>query len=331
MRVLVTGAAGFIGSHAVEALLEQGHSVVGLDNLESVRARTNLRVLAAHPCAQRFRFERMDVRDGASVRALCRAGRFDALIHLAAVVGVRASTEQAAHYVEVNVGGSLNVLEAAKDGGVSQVVFASSSSVYGSSDRLPMCETDPSDRPQSPYAASKRAVELLGASYHHLHGLHFTALRFFTVYGTRNRPDMFAHQVLDHIACGRPITLYHGGQLRRDWTYVTDIVKGIVAAAQCPLDYQIINLARGEDHSLNSFVGSIERASGLEAQVHYAPAPSADMKRTLASIDKARELLGYAPQLSLEAGARALWDWYRQSTSDRRCVRTINERIGRTT
>jgi UDP-glucuronate 4-epimerase len=315
MRVLVTGAAGFIGSHTVEALLERGDHqahVVGLDNLDSARARANLRVLAAHPHAQRFRFERGDVRDGASLRALCLAERFDVVIHLAALVGVRASAQQAARYVDVNVSGSLQLLEAARDGGVRHIVFASSSSVYGSSERLPLCETDACDRPQSPYAASKRAVELLGASYHHLHNMSFTALRFFTVYGPRNRPDMLAHQLLDRITRGQPITLFQqqGTDLRRDWTYVTDIVRGILAAAQRPLGYQIINLARGQDHSLHGFVRSIEQASGCRARIQYAHAPTTEMTRTRANIDKARELLGYDPVFDLAAGARALWAWH---------------------
>lgn len=310
MRVLVTGAAGFIGSHTVEALLEQGADVVGFDNLESAQARANLRVLAAHACAQRFRFQLGDVRDGSSLRALCRAERFDVLIHLAALVGVRASAEQAARYVDVNVGGSTNLLEAARVGGVQQIVFASSSSVYGSSHQLPLRETDPCDAPQSPYAASKRAVELLGASYHHMHRMHFTALRFFTVYGPRNRTDMLAYRLVDRIARGLPITLYQGGELRRDWTYVTDIVRGIVAAAQRPLGYQIINLGRGHDHCLHSFVASVERTSGCKARLEYAPAPTTEMTRTLASTDKARRLLGYVPVIDLDVGARALWAWY---------------------
>lgn len=310
MRLLVTGAAGFIGSHTAEALLDHGDEVVGMDNLESPQARANLRVLAAHPHAQRFRFELGDVRDGARLRALCCAERFDAVIHLAALVGVRASAEHAARYVDVNISGSVGLLDAAAAGGVRQFVFASSSSVYGSAAQLPLRETDRCDRPQSPYAASKRAVELLGATYHQLYNMHFTALRFFTVYGPRNRTDMLAYSLMQRIVRGQPTMLFQGGELRRDWTYIADIVSGIVAAARRPLGYQIINLARGQDHSLHEFVRSIEQASGCKARIEYAPAPTTEMARTIGSIEEAQQLLGYTPVFDLHAGARALWAWY---------------------
>ena len=313
-RVLVTGAAGFIGSHTVEALLERGDFVVGLDNFESCedprRKRRNVSELTQHASADRFVLCEADVRDADALGEVCQRYRFDAIVHLAALAGVRASIPQSRRYYDVNVNGSLVLLEAAKEHGVGSFVFASTSSVYGDSELRPFTESQACDRPLSPYAASKRAVELLGAAYHHLYRLHFTALRFFTVYGPRNRPDMMAYKLLESIVLGKRVPLYDRGRLRRDWTFVTDVARGVVAAVDCQLGYQVINLGRGDAVLLRDFVSTLEELSGGRANLVDEPAPAADMPHTHAHIEKARTLLGYTPATSVREGTHALWRWY---------------------
>lgn len=312
--VLVTGAAGFIGSHTVEALLDRGDKVVGLDNFERcedpLRKRRNLAELMCHANAERFELCEADVRDADAVQELCQRHRFDAIVHLAALAGVRASIRQSRRYFDVNVNGSLCLLEAARDLGVGSFVFASTSSVYGDSELRPFAESQACDRPLSPYAASKRAVELLGAAYHHLHQLNFVALRFFTVYGPRNRPDMMAHKLLESIVHGKRVPLYDRGNLKRDWTFVKDIARGVVAAVDCQLGYQVINLGRGDAVLLKDFVSTLEELAGARANLCDEPAPAADMPHTHAHIEKARALLGYVPHTDVREGARALWQWY---------------------
>jgi UDP-glucuronate 4-epimerase len=315
--VLVTGAAGFIGSHVVDALARRGDRVVGLDNFDAyydpARKRRNVAdVSAALPSPEAFELVEGDVRDRELVLRLFARCGFDAVVHLAALAGVRASIGQAAHYFDVNVGGTIHLLDASVEHHVAQFVFASTSSVYGDSSRLPFVENDACDRPLAPYPASKRSCELLGYSHHNLHGLSFTALRFFTVYGPRNRPDMMAHMLLESVSQGRPVALYEGGQLKRDWTFVGDIVAGVLAAVDRPLGYEIINLGRGEPVLLADFVAVVEELAGRKALLHDAPMPAADVRQTFANIDKAHCLLGYAPKVSVREGVARLWAWYQQ-------------------
>ena len=204
----------------------------------------------------------------------------------------------------------MNLLEAARGPGVGNFVFASTSSAYGNTKCLPFVETDPCDRPLAPYPGSKRAAELLGYTYHHLYGLNFTALRFFTVYGPRGRPDMMAYKVADNIMFNREVPLYNQGQIHRDWTYVDDIVQGVVAAADRPLGYEIINIGRGEPVLLADFVRLIEQRAGRPARLVPAPMPDTDMAYTYADISKARRLLGYDPHISVAEGVTRFWDWY---------------------
>jgi UDP-glucuronate 4-epimerase len=311
MRVLVTGAAGFIGSHLAEALLNRGDTVVGLDNFndyyDPAIKRANAAFLEGHP---RFRMVEGDIRDRPRVMALCGADHFDALAHLAAMAGVRYAVEHPDIYAEVNVGGTVNLLDAARSSGIPHMVFASTSSVYGDAKILPFVETDPCNRPLQPYAATKKAGELLGFTYHHLFGLTFTVLRFFTVYGPRGRPDMMAYKVLDSIFSGHPVPLYRAGQMYRDWTYVSDTVQGIVAAIDRPLGYEVINLGRGEPVLLADFVALIEQLTGKRATLEPAPMMAADVPSTHADIRKARELLGYHPAVSVNEGVSQLCSWY---------------------
>jgi UDP-glucuronate 4-epimerase len=320
-RVLVTGAAGFIGSHTVEALLDRGDEVIGIDNFdvsqEPRRKRVNLAEILSHRAAERFVLYEIDIRDAASVTRLFQQWKFDAVVHLAALAGVRTSIRESSRYFDVNVNGSLCLLEAARDSSVPHFVFASTSSVYGDAVVTPFVETLACDRPLSPYSASKRSVELLGASYHHLHQINFTALRFFTVYGPRNRPDMMAYKLLESIARHKLVPLYDDGNLRRDWTYVKDVATGVVAAVDRPLGYEIINLGRGEAVLLSDFVRTLEELAGRKANLCSEPAPLADVPHTHAWIGKARALLGYTPTTSVREGAEALWHWY-LSQADRR-------------
>ncbi len=327
--ILVTGAAGFIGSHTAQILASRGDRVVGLDNLndyyDPARKRANLEevreALTQMGQTDRFSFVEGDIRDQRLVDELFASHTFDAIVHLAAMAGVRASIDRPHLYYDVNVTGTLNLLDAAvgrtsergKPESLPTFVFASTSSAYGNTKQIPFVEDDASDRPLAPYASSKRGAELLGYSYHYLYGIPFTALRFFTVYGPRGRPDMMAYKVLDNIFTGRDVPLYNSGQMHRDWTFVTDIVQGIVGAVDRPLGYEIINLGRGEPVLLAEFVKIIEQLAGKQANLIPTPMVEADMAYTYADITKAKELLGYDPQLSVNEGVSQFWDWYKQA------------------
>jgi UDP-glucuronate 4-epimerase len=311
MKVLVTGAAGFIGSHLAEKLLKRGDEVVGLDNFNDYydprRKRANERRLCGYP---NFRMIEADIRDRQRILALFTAEKFQAVAHLAAMAGVRNAIENPELYVEVDLNGSQHLMDGARFSGVGNFVFASTSSVYGNTQQIPFVESDPCDRPLQPYAAAKRAAEILGYSYHHLFGLNFTAIRFFTVYGPNGRPDMMAYLIADSVTKGVQIPLYDGGQMYRDWTFVEDICNGVVAAVDRPLGYEIINLGRGEPVLLQEFVELFESLAGQKANVIEKPRLAADVAYTYADIGKARQLLDYQPQVSVAEGVRAFWEWY---------------------
>ena len=317
MTILVTGAAGFIGSHLAERLLRRGDEVIGLDNFNTyydpARKRANERRLCAYP---NFRMVEADVRDRERLFALLAENDISAVAHLAAMAGVRDAMKYPDLYVNVDLNGTQNVLDAARAaGGVGNFVLASTSSVYGNTQQIPFVEIDPCDRPLQPYAAAKRAAEILGYTYHYLFGQNFTVLRFFTVYGPNGRPDMMAYLLADSITKGKRIPLYDGGQMYRDWTYVDDTVSGIVAALDRPLGYEIINLGRGEPVLLADFVAIMEQLSGRQANVVTAPRLAADFVRNEADISKARRLLAYDPQVSVAEGVRRFWEWYREHDS----------------
>jgi UDP-glucuronate 4-epimerase len=309
--ILVTGAAGFIGSHVTERLLARGDRVVGLDNLNDYYSPTRKQAnLAELGNPENFTFLEADVRDRETVLSIVQTHAPAAIAHLAAMAGVRASIDKPQLYFDVNLTGTLHLLDAAREQRIGNFVFASTSSVYGATERIPFVEDDRCDRPLSPYAASKRAAEMLGFNYHHLHGLNFTALRFFTVYGPRGRPDMMAYKVADNITVGRQVPIYNNGQMHRDWTFIDDIVQGVVAAVDRPLGYEVINLGRGEPTLLADFIGLIEERAGRKATLVPAPMPDADIAYTHADVSKARQLLGYAPATSVREGVAAFWKWY---------------------
>jgi UDP-glucuronate 4-epimerase len=316
---LLTGAAGFIGSHTAVALAARGDRVIGLDNFNAyydpARKRANVaEVLAAVPNGD-FRLVEGDLRDKPFVERLFSEHRFDVIVHLAAMAGVRASAADPVTYYDVNLGGTLGLLEAARAYGKGRFVFASTSSAYGATTRLPFREDDPADRPLAPYPATKRAVELLGHAYHHLHATSFTALRFFTVYGPRGRPDMLTYRLVDAIRTGAPLQLYDAGRMTRDWTFVSDTVAGIVAAVDAELGYEIINLGRGEPALVSEFVAAFERLTRRKVPWVEAPKPEADVEHTHADIEKARRLLGYAPNVGLDEGARRMIEWYERAVA----------------
>jgi UDP-glucuronate 4-epimerase len=329
--ILVTEAAGFIGSHVVQALLTRSDTVIGLDNLndhyDPARKRANLSEVQRNtPHASHFTFYEGDVRDRALISRLFTEYSFDAIVHLAAMAGVRASIQDPTLYYDVNLNGTLVLLDAAVGRLTSNVqcanlpafVFASTSSVYGATRQIPFVETDPCSQPLAPYPASKRASELLGYTYHHLYGLNFTALRFFTVYGPRGRPDMMAYKVADNIYFGRQVPLYNNGEMHRDWTYIDDIVEGVVAAVNRPMGYEIINLGRGEPVLLADFVRLIEELTGRKAHLVPAPMPETDIPYTYADISKARQLLGYNPTISVQEGVARFLAWYEQAVLEQR-------------
>lgn len=316
--ILLTGAAGFIGSHAAQAFLARGDSIVALDNLNDYyspsRKLANLaEVRCSASSTRQFEFIKGDIRDPILLERIFSSYQFDAIVHLAAMAGVGVSIQDPHLYFDVNLTGTLNLLNAARDHHVGNFVFASTSSVYGNTKQIPFVETDSCDLPLAPYPASKRAAEMLGFTYHHLYGLNFTATRFFTVYGPRGRVDMMAYKVADNICIGKEVPIYNNGQMRRDWTYVGDIVKGLLAAVDRPIGFEIINLGRGEPVLLADFVRLIESLSGRKANLVPTPMPDTDISYTYAEISKARRLLDYEPKVSVEQGVACFWDWYQRT------------------
>ncbi|MBE2221394.1 MAG: NAD-dependent epimerase/dehydratase family protein [Anaerolineae bacterium] len=312
MKVLVTGAAGFIGSHLAKKFASRGVEVVGLDNFndivyDSARKRRRAQELAPFP---NFKMIEEDIRNREAIFSLFAEEKFDAVAHLAALAGVRNAVKYPALYVEVDLNATQHLMDAARANDVKNFVFASTSSVYGNTKVVPFVETDNCDRPLQPYAAAKRAAEMLGYSYHHLFNFNFTVLRFFTVYGPSGRPDMMAYLLADSITKGIQVPLYEGGQMYRDWTYVDDITDGVVAAVERPLGYEIINIGRGEPTLLRDFVEMIEQLAGKKANLISKPKPAADFVLNQADITKARQLLDYNPKVSVAEGVKHFWDWY---------------------
>ena len=323
--VLVTGGAGFIGSHLAEALLEQGRQVVVFDNFNSFYdpALKGANVAALRQTARRtnspLRVLKGDLRSPADVaRAVARlgAGADAAVVHLAAMAGVRPSIEQPRLYRAVNIDGTLNLLEACRRAGIHRLLFASSSSVYGKNTKVPFAESDPVDAPISPYAMTKKAGELLCHNYHHLYGLSIACLRFFTVYGPRQRPDLAIHKFARLLAAGRPIPFFGDGSTRRDYTYVTDTLQGILGAldwveAAPEPRYDIFNLGESQTVTLTRLVELLGASMGLTPQLDRQPLQPGDVLCTFAEIERAKGVLGYQPQVGIEEGIRRFVSWFR--------------------
>lgn len=313
MRALVTGGCGFIGSHTVDRLLAEGWQVEVVDNFdtfypESVKAR-NIRHQLSHP---NYTLHRLDIRDAVALRAALTA-EYDVIVHLAARAGVRPSIEDPITYQEVNVRGTQNLLELARERGVRQFVFASSSSVYGTNPNVPWSEEDHVLLPISPYASTKVSGELLGHVYSHLYGIRFIALRFFTVYGPRQRPDLAIHKFARAILEGRAIPIYGNGDTSRDYTFVDDIVAGIRSAMQYDGSlYEVFNLGNNQTVSLSTMVDEIEHALALKAERVYLPEQLGDVPKTWANIDKATRLLNYCPETTFSRGIERFASWLRE-------------------
>jgi UDP-glucuronate 4-epimerase len=323
-RVVLTGGAGFIGSHLATELLKRGLQLTIIDNLDSFYSpgwkRMNLQEIGRQGS---YEFVETDICHTAKVREVLAAARPDSLIHLAARAGVRPSIEEPVLYEEVNVRGSLNLLETCRELGIPQFIFGSSSSVYGASSRAPFSEDQVQMQPISPYAATKLAGELLGYTYAHLYGIHVICLRFFTVYGPRQRPDLAIHKFLALLEAGKPIPFFGDGSSGRDYTYVDDIVDGIIAA----IDYvptgvpgapfSVFNLGNSHPVKLTELVATLEEVSGRKAVLDRQPMQPGDVPLTWANIDKARRLLGYRPATSLAEGLEAFVTWYRAADQNR--------------
>ncbi len=313
--VLVTGGAGFIGSHLCRALLREGREVIAYDNLDDfydVRIkRANLASLQEHA---RFRFIEGDIRDRAALDALFRAHAIESVVHLAARAGVRPSIEQPVLYADVNVTGTATLLEAMHDADVRHMLFASSSSVYGNQEKVPFSEDDPVDHPISPYAATKKAGELLCHSYVHTCGMNIWCLRFFTVYGPGQRPEMAIARFLRAAHVDEVVTVYGDGSMMRDFTYVDDIVRGVVAALPRVQGYEIANIGGAHAHALHEVLDIVEQVSGRTLERRHVPVPEGDVRMTSADTSRAARLFGFHPSVPLAEGIRRQWQSMQQQT-----------------
>ncbi len=313
MKTLITGGAGFIGSHTTAALLARGDQVVCLDNFNDyyspARKRKNVAPFLDHPA---YKLYEADIRAATALEKVFDQEEIDKVIHIAAMAGVRYSLQHPALYAQVNVEGTVNVLECACRHQVANFVFASSSSVYGARSKAPFREDDPVSQPISPYAATKRAAELVTYTYHHLYGLRCTSLRFFTVYGPRGRPDMAPYLFTKWIFEGRELTRFGDGSSRRDYTYIDDIVAGVIAALDADLSFEIINLGNSQTITLGDFIAVVEEAVGKKARIVQVPPQPGDVPLTSADVAKARRLLGYEPRTDIREGMARFVEWYRQ-------------------
>ncbi|MCB9852629.1 MAG: GDP-mannose 4,6-dehydratase [Phycisphaerales bacterium] len=308
--ILVTGGAGFIGSHLCEALLARGDRVVAYDSFDPFYdiaiKRRNIETLQK---TAGFRLIEADIRDLAAAEKALEG--VDCVVHLAARAGVRPSIEQPLVYQDVNVGGLNVMLEAARSRGIKRFVFASSSSVYGNNPKVPFSEDDRVDNPISPYAATKKAGELICHTYHHLFGMDITCLRFFTVYGARQRPDLAIHKFTSLINAGKAIPVFGDGSMMRDHTYIDDIIRGVVASIDHCGGYRIYNLGESRPVSLSDLIAAIEKALGKKAIIDRKPVPPGDVQTTYADVSRAQAELGYEPRTHLADGLAKFVEWFR--------------------
>src|SRR5436190_13340824 len=317
MRILVTGGAGFIGSHLVERLLAEGHGVAILDDFNDFYdpkiKRANISALAKDVAVHD-----VDLRDAEKVTSMFRSEKFDAIYHLAARAGVRPSIQQPQLYYDTNVAGTLHLLEGAQTSGVERFIFASSSSVYGAAKKVPFSEEEHLTQTLSPYAATKIAGEFLCSTYSHLYKLRIVALRYFTVCGARQRPDLAIHQFTRKISAGEPIDQFGDGTTRRDYTYIDDIIQGVMAAFDYngPL-YDLFNLGESETIQLKDLIAAIEKTVGKKAEINQLPEQPGDVPLTCADISKARKLLNYNPTTPLSVGLPKFVDWFLSCSRER--------------
>lgn len=311
MNFLVTGGAGFIGSNLIDQLLEDGHNVTNIDNFDSFYSKSIKQDnIKNHIISNRYKLIEADIRDYDHLESVIGQD-FDVIVHLAAKAGVRPSIENPIECQEVNVTGTQNLLEIARMKGIKQFVFASSSSVYGKNPNVPWKEMELLLQPISPYASTKISGELLGHVYSHLYDIRFLALRFFTVYGPRQRPDLAIHKFLKIMSEGKNISIYGKGDTRRDYTYIDDIVKGIISASTYKKsDFEIFNLGNNDTIELKDLVEKIESASGLDSSKVYVEEQPGDVKQTWANIEFAKEELGYAPNYNIDLGLSKFVEWF---------------------
>ncbi len=313
MKIIITGGAGFIGSHLVTALLERGDSVAVIDDFndfyDPALKRENV---APHLNNPNFSLHEIDIRDGDAVKRVFSVERPETVVHLAARAGVRPSIEEPILYEEVNSLGTLNMLEAARSLGaeLKNFVFAGSSSVYGINTKVPFSEDDPIEKTISPYAATKRASELMGYTYAHLYKIPFTSLRFFTVYGEAGRPEMAVAKFAKLIHDDKEIEVYGDGSARRNFTYVGDIIAGVVRAVDTPFPYEIINIGGSQTIELIYLIELIEAALGKKARIKFSDVAPGDVPVTVADVTKAKELIGYAPNVTMEEGIARYIEWF---------------------
>lgn len=314
-NILVTGGAGFIGSHLVDRLLAEGDwRITVLDDFNDFYApevkRENIR---AHLKSPAYRLFEADIRDRARLEEIFSVESFDCIVHLAARAGVRPSLMEPMLYTETNINGTVNLLELAREHGVRQFVFGSSSSVYGINSKVPFSEEDPIRQPISPYAATKAAGELLCHTYSHLYGIRCVALRFFTVYGARQRPDLAIHKFARLISEGRPIPVFGDGRTRRDYTYIDDIINGVRASIDYrESDYEVFNLGESQTVELNQLIALLEKELDRHALIDRQPLQPGDVPQTFSDVTKARRLLGYDPQTNIEDGIARFVEWFRR-------------------
>lgn len=313
MNLLVTGGAGFIGSHLCEALLQKGHFVICLDNFNSYYD-PKIKERNIKKCLENSNFTllRKDVTKAEGLEEVFQHNKIDQIVHLAAAVGVRDSIQRPLYFEEVNVKGTLNILEMCRKHNVKKLVFASSSSVYGENKKTPFSESDPVDNIISPYAATKRACEILCKTYSSLYGIKITCLRFFTVYGPRGRPEMAPYKFTNLIDEGREIPMFGDGNSRRDYTFIDDIISGVMAAVEKNFDFEIINLGDSSPVELKDLISAIEHATGKKARINKMPMQQGDVSVTFADISKANRLLGYSPKVSLKEGIGKFFKWYKK-------------------
>ncbi len=314
MNFIVTGGACFIGSHVCEELLRQGHAVWAFDNLHpfypSAAKERNLAEIKA--AGGNFTFVLGELAEPTALRNLFRNVKFDQVIHLAALAGVRPSLMEPESFQQINVEGTVNLLEAAHHSGITKVTIASTSSVYGVNKKVPFSEDDPTQRLISPYAASKLACEALGHVYHHVYGMDIAMLRFFTVYGPRQRPDLAIHKFARLIEDGKPVPVFGDGSTARDYTYVSDTVAGVIACTNRQFGYEIFNLGGSNTVTLARLIEVLEQTLGKKAIIDRHPQQPGDVPLTYADITKSRKHLGYDPKVGFEEGIRLFVDWFRK-------------------